>query len=212
MEKMTFERNVGAGSSRIEARPRRGKEGSTMSRKMLIGLCVLAFGSAVFAATTANVTLNVTPGGMGYDITTDNANIYFGDVELSKSSAPVQKAILKNVGTAPLKLSKTITSDDDWVLAESTGTEDYCVVWCLEADTAPGIAGFMTGANYGVSYSSFSTTLSEESCLQDSAGTQTTLNVGFGATTWYRIDVPNTVSLNGAGAQAIAVRFTASAQ
>ncbi|MFH1958086.1 MAG: hypothetical protein ABIJ15_06380 [bacterium] len=183
-----------------------------MSRKMLVGLCVLVFGSAVFAATTANVTLNVTPGGLGYDITTDNANIYFGDVAVAKSSAPAQKAIIANVGTAPLKLEKTITDDDAWVLAESTGVVNQCVVWCLEADTYPDVTGFLQGASYGVSHSSFSTTPSQASTLKNSAGTQTTLDVGVGATTWYRIDVPNIVDSAGAVAQAIVVQITASAQ
>jgi len=180
---------------------------------MLVGLCVLIFGSAVvFAVPTADVTLNVTPGGLGYDIVTDNADIYFGDVAVSKSSAPVQKAIISNTGTASLKLAKTITTDDAWVLAESTGVVNQCVVWCLEADTYPNVAGFLQGASYGVSHSSFSTALSQASTLKNSGGTQTTLNPGVGATTWYRIDVPNTVSGGGSGAQAINVQFTASAQ
>ena len=181
-----------------------------MSRKMLVGLCVLVFGSVVFAATTQNVTLNVTPAGMGYDITVDDNAIEFGEVGLALSSAPVQKVIITNAGTADIKLSKTITDDAAWILAESTGAANECVVWCLDQEAYPNVAGF-AGASYGVSHSSFSTTLSQESTLKDSAGTQTTLAPGIGATTWYRIDIPNTVSGGGSGAQAIVVRFTSSA-
>lgn len=188
-----------------------GKGGLTMSKKMLVGLCVMVFGSAIFAE-TQNVTLNVSPGGLGWAISATPSTVEFGQVDVNTSSAPEQGVLITNTGTGPLKLTKTVTSDDSWTLAESTGVVNECVVWCLDAETYPDIDGFGDFGNYGVAHSSFTTVTGVESLLKNAGGTQTTLEVGKGATTWYRIDIPNTVGGGGTVAQAIVVRFTSSAQ
>ncbi len=178
-----------------------------MVKKLLVTAAIMLLsGVSGLYAGTANVDLTVSPGNITVTMSADVGTVAFGQVDLSKSSAPAQGVILTNTGTGGVSLTKEITADGDWVIAESTGTLNETVVWCFSQETAPAIGDFGAVGNYAAETSSFSTTLSDPNPLNDSIGSQVTLNSGKGATTWYRIDVPNSVS--NSNEQTITVQFT----
>lgn len=188
-----------------------------MSRRIIIGLVVVVLlGGVAFAATTDDVTLTVTPGGVGVTITATPNSYAFGTVNLSLSSASVTGILLSNTGTVGAAMDKKVqditSAGTAWSLAVATGASNKTVLWCFSQETLASIADFGTVGSYDSSKASFvvAAVPTAYNALKDSSGNAVTINAGKGATTWYRIDVPNTVSAS--DAQSIVVRFLGTAQ
>ncbi len=185
-----------------------------MSRRIIISFVVLVMVSgAAFAATgTDDVVLTVIPGGVGVTITATPNSYDFETVNLSKSSNSATEVVISNSGTVGATMDKKVqaitSAGTAWTLAVATGTQDNCVLWCFSQESRPSLINFGTATSYDTSIASFSSLNGQTSTydtLRSAGGSQVTLATGKGATTWYRIDIPNSVSKS--DAQSITVRF-----
>jgi len=192
-----------------------GKEkgGFFMSKveKILVLMVVVLFVGAglVYAAEadTADVDILVTP---GISVTLSASPTYynFGTVTVNQSSVSVNVANqikLTNGGTVGVTLEKKMTNDGSWTLVQDApDAKDEFRLWCVgNTDTQPAANVFETA------YSTFAA-VNTNNNLVDTAGSQISLDAGKGTTTWFRIDMPPTVSNN--DPQKFDITFTATEQ
>ncbi|MBN2406238.1 MAG: hypothetical protein JXJ19_00945 [Elusimicrobia bacterium] len=182
-----------------------------MKRILLMGGILLVMTGALAFAGTQDVYLYVTPTGITTTLS-KSGDVAFGDQAINTSTCSATGVLITNTGTVSVEMDKTVmfirddgVGDDVWALAESTGTVDQCVLWCYANATEPALGDYGTAGSYTTAVSSFSTTFNTFNALKNGAGTQITLTPGQGTTTWFRLDMPNTVSTS--NEKHIGVRF-----
>ncbi|MBN2406237.1 MAG: hypothetical protein JXJ19_00940 [Elusimicrobia bacterium] len=184
-------------------------------RNLLFAVIVLlAAGSSVMAG-TQDVYIYVTPTGLTTTLS-KTGDVAFGNQAIATSTCSETGVVIENTGNVNVNMDKTVLFvrlggvTESWTLAESTGTVDQCVVWCYANGTKPALGDYGTPGSYATAVSSFSTTKGTYNTLNNASGTQIALTPGQGTTTWFRLDMPTTVSQS--GEQHIGVRFQSVAQ
>jgi len=167
---------------------------SKVGKILVLMVVVLFVGVGVaFAAgetDTADVDIYVTPGNITASLTALTTYYSFGTVDLSASSVSVSGIVLQNGSAATVDVDKSITGvSANTTLAYPADEKDEFSLWCVGGTpTQP------DGSVFGASHQ-FTDTEGAYNDLTDTSGTAiSSLGVGLGTTTWYKITMPPSVT------------------
>ena len=167
---------------------------------------------SVMAASTTGVTVDlwVTPVVI-VDLAISPTYYYFGSVDLGKStnSATGLNVQVGDEGTVGIKLEKAVWGDDGWDVTLSSGVEDGFELWSMTKATEatrPALADY-TNVN-GHDYDESALYTFNNLTVHDAA-TQTVLTTTEEVNLWFKLDMPEKISVQ--GEQTLQVRIRASA-
>jgi hypothetical protein len=158
-----------------------------MSRKLLV-LMVLVLSSASLAlAGTADVNIHVTPG-VTTTLTAETTYYNFNSVNVAQSSHSITGIVLVNAGSVQVDLEKAFTDDGSYTMADPVDGNNEVLLWCVGNETSmPSIGVFGASHKFDTAQDTFND-------LTTSGGALIQLVGGAKTTTWYRIDMPPTVT------------------
>ena len=169
---------------------------------MVVGLLGLMAGMGE-AADTDDVRINlfVTPI-VTTSLTVSATYYYFGSASVGTSTGSLTALTLTNDGDIDVKVEKEVQADGDWDVTRSSTSEDGFILWAMASASKPAYTAFVTAS------SSFSkANLNTLNNLTEGIGTQVEMSKDETKNLWFRLDMPDSVSLS--SEQKIQIRLLA---